>query len=141
MHDVNQLDSQLQINLWYNNIECQQRQQHFVLQVLTLIQGFQSLIRGGHRCFLYGFWAWANCTKFDKTGGVFASKSSVLAENWLNDKKASFLLTLTKSVEPIFQSAGSILWHQPLRENCMVGTMIYPFQIWDAVSLAHKEKH
>ena len=37
-------------------------------------------------------------------------KSLALVENWLNDQeKASFLFILTKSVEPIFESAGPIL--------------------------------
>ena len=42
-------------------------------------------------------------------------KSLTLAENWLNcQEKASFLLILTKYVEPIFQSPGPILRHTAL---------------------------
>ena len=43
-------------------------------------------------------------------GGVLVPKSLALAENWLYcQEKASFVLILTKSVEPIFQSAGPVL--------------------------------
>ena len=50
-----------------------------------------------------------------KTGGVLAPKSSSVAENWLNrQEKASFLLILSESVEPIFQSIGPILRHTAL---------------------------
>ena len=49
------------------------------------------------------FLSLANSTKFDKIGGVVAPKSLALEENWLNCKeKASFVLILTKSGEPIF---------------------------------------
>ena len=42
-------------------------------------------------------------------------KSLALVENWLNcQEKACFLLILTKSVEPIFQSAGPISRHTAL---------------------------
>ena len=60
----------------------------------------------------WGFWAWANSTKFDEIGGVLTPKSLSFAENWLHDQgKTSFLLILTKSVETIFQSAGLVLRH------------------------------
>ena len=42
-------------------------------------------------------------------------KSQALAKNWLTDQeKASFLIILTKSVEPIFQSAGPNSRHTTL---------------------------
>ena len=42
-------------------------------------------------------------------------KSLTLAENWLNcQEKASFLLILSESVEPIFQSVGPISRHTAL---------------------------
>ena len=46
---------------------------------------------------------------------VLDSKSLVSAKNWLNcPEKASFVLILTKPVEPIFQSAGPVLGHTAL---------------------------
>ena len=48
-------------------------------------------------------------------------KSLASAKNWLNcQEKASFLLILTKSVEPIFQSAGPILRHATLEGTLVV---------------------
>ena len=59
--------------------------------------------------------------KFDKIGGVLAPKSLAEAENWLNYKeKASFLLIFTKSVEPIFQTAGPILRHTALEGTLLI---------------------
>ena len=53
-----------------------------------------------------------NFTKFEK---FLHQNDSFKAENWLNYKeKASFLHIRTKSVEPIFQSAGPILQHVAL---------------------------
>ena len=60
-----------------------------------------------------------NLTKIRR---VLAPKSSASAENWLNcQEKASFVLILTKPVEPIFQSAGPILGHTAL-EGALVRT-------------------
>ena len=54
-------------------------------------------------------------TKFDQIRRVIAPKSLALAENWLNcQEKTSFVLILTKPVEPIFQSAGPIFDHTAL---------------------------
>ena len=50
--------------------------------------------------------AWANSTKFN---GFLDQINLTLAKNWLNyQEKASFSLIPTKSVEPIFESAGPI---------------------------------
>ena len=57
-----------------------------------------------------------------KIGGVLTPKSLALAKNWLSDQEtSSFLLILTKSVEPIFQSAEPNLQHTTLEEHCQAG--------------------
>ena len=64
----------------------------------------------------------ASSTKFDKIEGVIVLKSLALAENWLNvQEKASFLLILTKFVQPISQSGGPILRHTTLEGTLMEG--------------------
>ena len=45
-------------------------------------------------------------------------QSLALIENWLNcQEKASFLLILTKPVEPVLQSVGPILQHTALEKT------------------------
>ena len=58
---------------------------------------------------------------------VLVPRSLALAKKFLNNQeKASFILILTKSVEPIFQSAGPILWHVILEGTLLsTGPIIY----------------
>ena len=60
----------------------------------------------------------ANLTKNRR---LLVPKSLASAENWLNcQEKASFVLILTKPVEPKFRSAGPILGHTALLEGTLI---------------------
>ena len=67
---------------------------------------------------LIGFWAWTNFTKFDKIRRVLVLRSLALAEKLLNcHEKASFVLILTKPVEPIFKMLGHL--GVPVKKYCL----------------------
>ena len=54
-----------------------------------------------------------------------------MAENWLNyQEEASFLLILTISVEPIFQSARPMLWHTAFKGTLVPFLLIQIENMW-----------
>ena len=64
-----------------------------------------------------------------------------MSENWLNcQEKASFLLILTKSVEPSFQSAGPISQHTALKGALNVTTKTSPDSYCSCTFLADTKR-